>query len=160
MIWPDRLRQYLTAAEKLVAAASLILLLALSLIQIVARNFFDTGFSHLDVITRHLVLCIAFMGAALACENNGHIKIDVLATLLPEKYKNRLTRPLIFFGVVICGLFAWHALRFWRNEWAFAGEAERLEVLFTLMIPIGFVVLTLHFLLLGLSGRQAGRDTA
>jgi TRAP-type C4-dicarboxylate transport system permease small subunit len=155
----DRIRQLLIVFEKSVAIASLVSLLALSLMQIIARNFFDSGFNHVDVITRHLVLCVAFVGAALACDTDGNIKIDILATLLPQRFKKILFRPLIVFASAIAITLTWHALRFWQEEWQYAAESERTEVLFALVIPAGFAILALHFVLLGLSV-QKERDAS
>ena len=44
--------------EKWIASLSLLLLLVFTLVQIIARNFFDTGFPVLDIISRHLILFI------------------------------------------------------------------------------------------------------
>lgn len=57
--------------EKLIAGTSLLLLLILSLSQVVLRNFFELGFSEIDVLSRHLVLFITFMGAALISEGTS-----------------------------------------------------------------------------------------
>ncbi|MBI3188106.1 MAG: TRAP transporter small permease subunit, partial [Gammaproteobacteria bacterium] len=67
-----RFSHNLVVLEKMLVAASLFLLLAFTLIQVIARNFFDTGFPALDIISRHLVLYIAFLGAALITEDQKH----------------------------------------------------------------------------------------
>lgn len=152
-----RLKQWLIAAEKSMAIASLFLLLAIALIQIVARNFFDYGFAQLDMISRHLVLYLAFAGAALVTENDGHIKIDVLAAFMSRGLKRKLARPLLLLAALICALFAWHAARFWQEEWHYATDTERWETLLALILPVGFGMLSLHFLLCGLAG-QVGSD--
>ncbi|MGO9444683.1 MAG: TRAP transporter small permease [Thiobacillaceae bacterium] len=150
-----RLKQYLIAIEKTLAGFSLFLLLAFSLAQIIARNFFDYGFSHLDIVSRHLVLYLTFMGAALVTEDDRHIKIDILAIFVSDTYKPPLNRALLFMGAVISALFAWHALRFWLDEWHFAATFDQWQVLLALILPLGFGMLALHFLLCGITG-QAG----
>jgi TRAP-type transport system small permease protein len=153
LLW---LKRSLIALEKSLAVVSLFLLLAFSLVQIVARNFFDFGFTHLDTISRHLVLYLAFMGAALIIEDDRHIKIDILAAFLTDKHKRLLLQPLLLLAAIICAFFAWHALRFWLDEWHYAADAERWQVLMALILPAGFCTLTLHFLLCVLTG-QSGR---
>ena len=56
-----KLKQLLIMAEKVIAASSLLLLLIFAVIQVVARNIFDTGFPELDVISRHLVLFLSLI---------------------------------------------------------------------------------------------------
>ena len=106
-----RSKQTLIAIEKFIAAISLLFLLLFTLVQIIARNFFDTGFAQLDIISRHLVLFIMFMGAALACEGNSHIKIDVLCAYLPQDKKNKLIKPLFLLSSVITSIFKLKILR-------------------------------------------------
>ncbi|HEY9051998.1 MAG TPA: TRAP transporter small permease subunit [Gammaproteobacteria bacterium] len=145
-------KQTLIAIEKFIAAGSLLFLLLFTLIQIIARNFFETGFAQLDVITKHLVLFIMFMGAALACEGNSHIKIDVLCAYLPQDKRNKLIKPLFLLSAIVTLIFAWHSAVFWLDEWNYAASNQYLSVFMALILPCGFIVLGLHFLLLALLG--------
>jgi len=146
----DRLVQF----EVLLAAASLLLLLLLALIQIIARNGFDTGIAQADSLTRHLVLYVTFFGAALAIDRERHIKIDIASTLLSEKTRALLYRPLQILAAVVCGFLADAAVRFWRDEWAYVQDYERWQTLVGLILPTGFILLTLHFLLAAILGRD------
>jgi TRAP-type transport system small permease protein len=143
-------RHYLIALEKILVAASLFLLLALTLIQVVARNLFETGFPSLDIISRHLVLYIAFLGAALITEDQKHIKIDFLVHFISDKQKQMLIRPLSIMAAVICGAFAWHASRFWLDEWQYASSQDSWIAMMAMILPVGFALITLHFIMLAL----------
>lgn len=144
--------------EKWVAASSLLLLLLLAIIQVIARNFFDTGFSHMEIVTRHLILFIIFMGAALVSEQNKHIKIDILTPFLSTEQQEKLVRPLLLLSAVISGIFAWYSLGFWLDEWQYAPAYERWSVYLALILPIGFSVLALHLLLLTITGFEHLKD--
>ncbi len=147
-----RFKLTLIVIEKSIAASSLLLLLLFTLIQIIARNFFETGFAQLEIITRHLVLFIMFMGAALACEGNSHIKIDILCAYLPQDKKNKLLKPLFFLSSIIMALLAWYSAVFWLDEWNYVSNNQYLSVFMALILPCGFIVLGLHFLLLVVLG--------
>jgi len=134
--------------EKWIASLSLLLLLLFTLTEIIARNFFNTGFPLLDIISRHLVLFITFMGAALISEQNNHIKIDILSALLPSSQRQKLVRPLFFISAIVCACFSWYSARFWLDEWHYAPASEQWTVIFALILPVGFAVLCLHLLLL------------
>ncbi|MCK5697582.1 MAG: TRAP transporter small permease subunit [Gammaproteobacteria bacterium] len=147
-----KIKHGLIIFEKIVAASSLLLLLVLAIIQIIARNFFDMGFSQVDVISRHLILFIIFMGAALVSEQNRHIKIDILTTFLTTDQQEKLIRPLLLLSAIISLIFTWYAGVFWLDEWHYAPANERWSVYLALILPVGFFILSLHLLLLTLTG--------
>lgn len=149
-----KIKHGLILFEKLMAAGSLILLLALTMFQLIARNIFDTGFTHMDIVTRHLILFIIFMGAALVSEQNRHIKIDVLSHFLNPLQQKNLIRPLIFLSAIISGIFAWYSVVFWLDEWQYAPANERWSVYLALIIPVGFFILSLHLFLLSITGPE------
>ncbi|VAW60495.1 hypothetical protein MNBD_GAMMA11-458 [hydrothermal vent metagenome] len=144
-------RKNLVFFEKTIAGISLLLLLILALSQVILRNVFDTGFSDIDVISRHLVLFIAFMGAALATDSNQHIKVDCLNSIISTSFKTKIKRPLILICTIISGIFCWYAGRFWLDERLYAPNNEQLALYMALILPLGFFTLSLHFLLLLLS---------
>ncbi len=149
-----RLKRLLVQLETVVASGSLLLLLLLSLVQIIARNAFETGFPLLDVISRHLVLFVIFFGAGLVTEQGRHIRIDVLASLLSPQQRKILVRPLLGLCALLCAAMAWYAGLFWLGEWQYAPSNERWAAVMAAVIPVGFAVLALHFLLMALLGAE------
>ena len=151
-IYATSLKRTLVSIEKIIAGTSLILLLAIILIQLVARNIFDYGFPLLDIISRHLVLFILFMGAALITEENNHIKVDILPSILPAQYKSKLLIPILILTSIICFIMSWFSSAFWIDEYYYAPENERMAVYFSLILPLGFIILAFHSLLLSVTG--------
>lgn len=148
----QQVKRYLMALEKILVVSSLFLLLVFSLVQIIARNFFETGFPALEVISRHLVLYIAFLGAALITEDQKHIKIDFLTHFFNQHQKDMMLRPLAIFAAMVCSVFAWHATRFWLDEWHFSSSQDSWIALLALILPVGFGLIALHFVLLAVTG--------
>ncbi|MCP3849057.1 MAG: TRAP transporter small permease [Gammaproteobacteria bacterium] len=146
-----KIKHGLIVFEKLIACSSLILLLLLAIIQIVFRNFFEMGFSQIDIISRHLILFIIFMGAALVSEQNRHIKIDVLTHFLSARQKQLLVRPFLFFCAAVTASFAWYSIGFWLDEYEYMNPGDQLQVYLTLILPVGFSILSLHLLLISLT---------
>jgi TRAP-type C4-dicarboxylate transport system permease small subunit len=149
-----RLRNWLLQIETWLAASSLFLLLALALLQILARNLFDTGIAAADNLTRYLVLYVTFFGAAVAVQRDRHIKIDVCCSLLSPSMLRRLYRPMQLIAGLVCAFLADAAIRYWRDAWLYAPDHERWLVLTALVIPLGFVLLTIQFFLASLLGRD------
>jgi TRAP-type C4-dicarboxylate transport system permease small subunit len=117
--------------------------------QILLRNAWGVGLTWSDPLLRVAVLWIALFGAMAATRKNHHIRIDVLSRFLSPRASryNRFVTDL--FSGVVCLLLAWHAGRFVRDEYldgsllfatvpAWACE---------LIIPIGFGVMSLRYLL-------------
>jgi len=153
-----RFRRFLRRVETTFAGLSLLALIILTLAQIIARNLFETGLPVADALTRHLVLYITFFGAALAADSQRHIRIDTLAAFLPEHWVERLHRPLNSIAALVCAALTQAAVRFWLDEWKYVADHERWQALFNLIIPIGFGLLCLHFLLAVVAGPE--RHTA
>ncbi len=154
----SRLKEKLIALEKIIAGFSLLLLLILSLSQVILRNFFELGFSEIDIVSRHLVLYVTFMGAALAIENSQHIKMDFLSSLLKAQTKEKLVLPLLFLSGFICSIFFYYALQFWLEENQYSLPNEQLALYLALIVPAGFFTLSLHFFLLLLSPKSTAKN--
>ncbi len=126
----------------------------ISLAQILARNLFHTGLPLADAVTRYLVLYVAMLGAVLATDYDRHIKVDIAATFLP-RVAALLQRPFQFLAASVCALLSNAAWHFWREEWQYAASGEAWIAVMEFILPLGFALLALHFLLLGLSPRHA-----
>ena len=149
-----QLRDGLIWIETWLAAGSLLLLLCLAVVQILARNLFDTGIADADSLTRYLVLYVTFFGAAVAVERDRHIKIDVCCVMLPTAALHSLYRPMRAIAALVWCVLAAAAVRFWLDAWQFAPPHERWQVLAALVIPVGFALLTLQFALSALLGQD------
>ncbi|WDP92812.1 MAG: TRAP transporter small permease [Desulfobacter sp.] len=100
--------QGLVAMEKKLLSLLLLTILVLSFGQILLRYCFSMGFVWIDQVLRVCVLWIAFAGASLATEYNGHIKIDVIHHLAGAKHKiaPAIAGRLFFAGVCLVLLAA------------------------------------------------------
>ena len=150
----------LTRVETWLAGLSLLSLLVLTLLQIAARNLFETGLPLADTVTRHLVLYVTLFGAALAIDSQRHIRIDVVSAWLSDAWLERLHRPLHTLAAMVCLLLTQAAVRFWLDEWQYAALQDRWQALVNLILPLGFGLLSLHFLLAAIIGPQSHSSRA
>lgn len=147
-----RFKEFLTRLEALVAALSLAALLLMVLVAVVARNFFDTGFPSMEMVMRYLVLFVGMMGAVLATDRTCHIKCDAVLAFISAKTRERIIRPLFVLTALVCVVLCWHAARFWWDEWLYAGAHDRWAIPLALVLPIGFGLLAVHFIILAFTG--------
>ena len=144
----EKIEQTLVKAESIIAAVSLFLLLALSLFQIITRNFFNFGYAEIEIINRNLLIICGAMGAVIATSKLRHIKIDALSVFLSEHQISLLRCPLSLFSAVVCLLMSYYGGIFVMDEWQYAPANERWALPFTLIYPFGFGLLSLHFFLI------------
>ena len=143
----EKIECILVKAESIIAAFSLFLLLALSLFQILLRNFFDFGFSEIEIINRNLLVICGTMGAVIATSKLRHIKVDALTPVMSKRIVSLLCFPLTLFSALVCAVMCYHAVIFVMDEWQYIPVNERWTLPFTLIYPLGFFLLGLHFLL-------------
>jgi TRAP-type C4-dicarboxylate transport system permease small subunit len=150
-----RLENALAGLEAALAVFGLMLMLLLAFVQLIARNFFDTGFPTADTLLRYLVLLVSFLGAVMAVREQRHIKIDLLVVSVPEKWRPWLDTLLSLISAAVCGTLCWAAGRFWRTGWQVAAPTEKWVAALALILPISFGLLCLEFALRALVSAPA-----
>jgi C4-dicarboxylate transporter DctQ subunit len=145
--------QKINAAFNKMEGALLIFLLTILVVlafwQVMMRNLFHGGFIWGDILLRHIVLWLGFLGGALATSHQRHIHIDALAHYLLPRIKSAVGIVTNLFGAVVCVLLLNASLTFIQ------GEFEAKSMIFEgvpawyaqLIIPIGFGLHVIHFLL-------------
>lgn len=144
--WKARIETGFSRLESALAVAGLMLMLGLSLLEVVLRNFFHTSLPGSDVLVRYLVLWVSFLGAVLAVRER-HIKVEVISAWMPEDWRRHLERPIFLFSAAVCATLAWAAWRFWYDEWLSVPAGEKWIATLGIIIPASFVLLTLHYAL-------------
>jgi TRAP-type C4-dicarboxylate transport system permease small subunit len=120
---------------------------SISLLQIILRNFFDTGFSWATPMLGILLLWLTLSGAVVAVRKDRHISINILACHLAP-----LTGCMVFaitkiFTALVCALVAFYGVRLVQLD------LEQGSILFSnvpawaceLIIPISFSLLSVRF---------------
>ncbi len=82
------------------------IMVILSFLQVLLRNFFETGLLWADIFLRHLVLWVGFAGASLATRQDKHISIDLLTKVVPARFLLPVKITLDIFAIVMCFILA------------------------------------------------------
>ena len=158
MKWLERFDDLLNRMEGGLIIVFLTVMVLLAFLQVVLRNVFSAGILWGDVLLRHLVLWIGFLGAALAASKDRHINIDVLTRFLSKTARAAIDVFTDLFAAFICFVLCRAGLTFLSNEIAEQNKvfAEIPAWYAESIIPVGFGLLTIHFLLRAiLNGRAA-----
>jgi TRAP-type C4-dicarboxylate transport system permease small subunit len=147
-----KVRRVLHLVENSLLVTALIAMLLIAIMQILMRNFFDSGFLWAESFLRILVLWVAMLGALVATREKNHITIDALTRFLPGRKIIRLVSNLA--ASVICGVVAWYAFEFVSYEYqdqtvVFANVPTWLC---QSILPIGFTGMSLRFLITSVTG--------
>ncbi len=145
-------KRHLLVVENGLLVLLLTAMILLATLQIILRNGWATGLSWADPALRVAVLWITLLGAMAATRDSNHIKIDLLTRFLPAQLKIYAQLITDLFSAFICGILAWHGGHFVYFEW------QDESILFAsvpawaceLIIPFGFGVMALRFLVSGL----------
>lgn len=112
----NKLGSLLQYLERGAITGLFLILTLLAFLQIVLRNFFATGFVWSDTVLRHMVLWIAYLGAARATAENDHIHINVLERLLPPRGRSALDHVAAFFSLAVTLALLAASILFIRDE--------------------------------------------
>jgi len=139
----------LTKAEEIVLITLLAVMVVMAFLQVALRNLFSSGILWADVLLRHILLWLGFLGAAIATSENRHINIDALRRFLSPKIRTAMEVVTDLFAAGICFLLS-------SASWAFVqGEiADRRTFLegipswyAQIIIPVGFSLIAVHFII-------------
>lgn len=129
--------------------ASLLFLAGITFVQVILRNFFDSGIYWGDVGSRNIVMWIAFLGAMLATRERKHISIDAMIRFLPRRAREAVRVVLDIVAAAISILLANAAYNFVSAEYQ-AGtilfswiKAWHVEAI----IPFGFAMIGLEYII-------------
>lgn len=150
---PEPVKQvigFLQRVEDSLLALLLTSMIGIAALQVVLRNFFDSGLYWGDSAVRVMVLWVAMLGAMVASRNDEHIRIDLAGRYLPERVRPHVARVVNFAVFALLCVFAWYSAEFVRYEYedqtvAFASvPAWMCE----LIMPVGAAVMAIRYALL------------
>ena len=144
-----RLDTALTRIEGALLVLFLSVMVVLSFVQVVLRNGFSESLLWGDILLRHLVLWIGFIGAALATSKDRHINIDALTRFLTPRLKTIAGILTNSFAAVVCFFLFRASLTFLNNELAEASTVfgDIPSLYSQIIIPTGFGLIVVHFVI-------------
>ena len=144
--------QRLDAAGRFIENAFLVGLLGtmmlLSVAQIIAREFFDTGFFWAGEFIRILVLWLAMVGAVAACRENRHIRVDAISHWLSETLVKVVRLAVDLFAALVCAVIAWQSWRYIQEEIEYEDVVlfDTPAWIVHIVVPVAFALMSYRFL--------------
>ena len=139
----EKLNSWIEGAETFVLVSVLGVMVIFAFLQVVLRNIFNEGILWGDILLRHLVLWVGFLGASLATRQQKHINIDIFSRFMSDKGKSIVRLITNLFSVFISYILA-------EAGWTFVQDEQMMGTVlfadipawyFQTIIPIGFFLL-------------------
>jgi len=131
--------------ENLLAFLSIFLLALFPFLEVIARRFFHTGIRNSTEYTHHLVLILAFLGAAITTRENRHLSLT-LNLKFPPMILNRIQTLNAFLNTTFCTAFAWCSLSFLLSAF---DPAEKIGIFplrwIVMVMPFGYMLMAFRF---------------
>jgi TRAP-type C4-dicarboxylate transport system permease small subunit len=145
----NKLDKAVSQIEQVCIVVMLSTMIGVTCVQILLRNFFETGLSWGDPLIRYLVLWVGFIGAALATREDRHITIDIASRWSKGRSRQFLRAISYVCSIIICSTLFVAALIFVSNE-AQMGGSTFLGIpawIPQIILPVTFGLMTLRFAL-------------
>ena len=157
-----RLDRAAVAVENTLIVVLLSVMILLAGGQILLRNLWDMSISWGDPFLRVSVLWIGLFGAMAAARHDKHIRINVLQHFVPTRVADISRMITDLFAALVCGMISYHAVHLVIMEKSTGGHAfgNVPSWVCELIIPVGFAVMALRFLLSFLMLLTGARTTA
>ncbi len=96
---------------------------------------------------------ILFLGSPWLIRSRGHIYIEILTAIIPDRWRNILSRTIVVACAAICFVWAWYTWQLFFERWADDMAFDELRAQFdlrmwigTLPFPVGFFLMGIEFL--------------
>lgn len=128
--------------EKGLLLVSLLVLLIFAFLQVVLRNFFDSGIHWADVFNRLLVLWVGIFAATIAAKQGRHLSLEILTKFLPERVRPIISIFVNVFVIVVAVFLTSVSWSFFQDQLLY--ESDDLlftgvpKAYFSVIFPIGF----------------------
>ncbi|HBL18646.1 MAG TPA: hypothetical protein DD417_18275 [Elusimicrobia bacterium] len=147
------IERLLMSGERAFLIALVVVMVALSFLQVVLRSFFSAGLLWGDTFLRSLVLWVGFLGAALAAAEDRQFSMDALLRLLNGRTRAVVELVVHSFTAAVCWFLILASWSFFLGEFESGGTLFSIgahEVPawpFETILPLGFALLLLHYVL-------------
>lgn len=143
----------LDLAENVLAFLSGILLLISVLsvtLEVASRFFFNQSFVFVSELNEYILLFMPFLAAAWLLRQNGHITVDLLDRVLPQRVLTVLNALIVVVGFVVSGFLVWYGtlvtLDAYQRDLLSLTVVQFPQVYVLAVIPLGSLLLLLEFI--------------
>ena len=133
--------------EEWIVTVMLVLMTALTFVQVVLRYVFNSGFTWSLELTTLFFAVMIFIGIAYGIRVGAHIGIDALVTRLPEKGQRVTAFVVVLLCLVYAGIVLFGSIQYVSKMYTVGIEMQDLPIpvwLARSILPLGYALLVLR----------------
>ena len=147
-LWQN-IKKYYRLFELIILVFFLFLILFISSLQIVLRNFFQ-AVEWFDLLLKYSVLWAGMFAASIATYEHKHIKIDLISRFTKGRFKSAIVAIADLFASIICGILLYSfVIYIVKIEYPSTDPAPFLGIkkwVMLLVLPFNFFIMSFRFL--------------
>lgn len=154
--------RFVTHLEEGIVSLLLVVMTLVVFVEVVLRFGFNTGMIWSDEFVLHLSAWMVLLGASYGVKVGSHIGVDAVVRLLPTAAKRAVTLVAILLCLIYCWLFIQGSWVYLHKVYRIGLQLEDLPVekwVAHSILLIGFVLLAIRFVFLGVHVLQGKSDT-
>lgn len=140
--------KWLDQFEEWFLAISLMIMLALTVIEVASRYFMHLSLAFAEEITVNLFVWSVMIGAATAAKHNHHLGFSLITDYLPDRWKRVAAAMVAALCIFVFALFAWYGVEMVESQIASNQTTPAMEIpewIMGLSIPAGSLLCILRF---------------
>lgn len=137
--------------EELIVAIALILMTAITFVNVISRYFLHASLAFTEELTTNMFVVLTLFGSAIGVRRGAHLGLSILTDALSKKAQ----RAVAFIGnglsAILYLVIVKHSINMIKTQFTSQQISPALGIpqwLLSLTIPIGCLLLALHFVLL------------
>lgn len=135
----DKLFEALTSTIERVLAIAFVFAVCINFANVVGRYGFGHSFLGADEVQIYIMVCMAFLGAAIVSWRNAHLRMDVLVRRLPGPIGSALRLAEIVLVALLSGLVLIESSRYTAQMFALERKSDNAGI--PMWVPHGAVTL-------------------
>ncbi len=148
MSFLDKFNRLLRKFEEFIIAYGVLGMGALTILNVISRNFFNHGLSFAQEINEFLIVFITFLGTSYAARNGRHIRMSALYDILNKKAKKFLTYIMTFGTSAILFYMTYLSYQYVVRVYLYQRLSPVLRVplyLIWMWVPIGLLLAAIQY---------------
>jgi C4-dicarboxylate transporter DctQ subunit len=146
------LKSMLEHIEEIAMATLLAFMTLLTFTQVVLRYVFNSGWVWSLEVTTYAFAALVLVGMSYGVRTNSHIAVDLITKRLPPVSRQIAAIVAVALCLTYCGMMLYGSAIFVERLATLGNDARDIPVAkwtLTLVMPIGFTLLSIRFLMVG-----------
>lgn len=156
-----RVLESIQRIEMYICIICLSLMTIITFINVLSRRFLNLSLSYTEEVTGILFIIVTMVGAAISASKGQHMGLSVLTDRLPRKANKLVILVSLVAAVFFCVLLAYFGFEMVYTEYIYKQKTPTLglpEWIYGLSIPLGGLLLLIHFMDYGLTSFSAEKE--